>query len=168
MKTVLFATDHVPPDPKALDYALALCKRLAARLEVLQILRSPADRKRHRRLRSPAMHGVSRTSKPDTGNRPAAEPHADVPLKAEAVDQWQRLHSAHPAAHIDYHVEVAHGTAGDTLEHYVRNHRDIVLTVFDPRSGRYSADSRLPKNRPARKEAMPKLAIPLVLVKKAK
>jgi hypothetical protein len=171
MKTVLFATDHIPPDPKALDYALALCKRLAARLEVLQILQSPADGTRSRRLHRTAKQGADRTMDTVRSDRPPAEDHAtesnaDVPFQFETVDQLQRLYSDHPSTHIDYRFEIAHGTAGAAIEQYVRSHRDIVLTVFDPRSERYFAAAPGKTDRPVRKKAMPRLAVPLVLVKK--
>lgn len=169
MKTVLFATDHIPPDPKALDYALVLCKRLAARLEVLHILQSSASVKVAERLRRPATRKAGQTMPPARGDQAPAHnrpPDPDGSLRKAAIDRLKRLLSDHPAIPIDYHFEIASETTGATLERYVRNHRDIVLTVFDPRSDRQPADIPSKTSHPAGKGAVPRLAIPLVLVKK--
>jgi hypothetical protein len=60
-----------------------------------------------------------------------------------------------------YHCEVAGGATSTIIERYVRKHGEIVLTVFDPCSDRHPAD-----NGSKAKGEMPRLAIPLVLVKK--
>ena len=94
-------------------------------------------------------------------------PEADRILRSKAVDQLKRLLSDQPNTHVDYRCEITGEATGDIIERYVRSHRNIVLTVFDPRSDRHSADILSKTSRPARKGGMPKLAIPLVLVKKA-
>ena len=132
MKTVLFATDHTPPDPKALDYALVLSQRLAARLEVLNIVQTPAE--------------------------------SDSQFETNARHQLHGLYADHPGAHIDYRYEITGETIDATIERYVRSHREIVLTVFVPRSNPQS--DGITKDPTAKKSAMPKLAIPLVIIKK--
>ena len=165
MKTVLFATDHMPPDPKALDYAMVLCDRLAARLEVLHILQSSVAGDNNGRLRRYAMRTARQIIKPDRGNKTLL-PEPGGPLSTKAVNHLQRLHSAHPTTHIDYCCEITGETTGATIERYVRSHRDIILTVFDSRSDRQLADIKSKSRRPAKKNTMPKLTVPLVLMKK--
>ncbi|BBO93243.1 universal stress protein [Desulfosarcina ovata] len=128
MKTVLFATDHIPPNPKALDYALVLCRRVAARLDILHIVQTP---------------------------------------KAADSDPLKQLLSDPSDTPISYRCEVSAEAAGRIIERYVRRHRNIVLTVFDPRPCPDPSDIHKKQSYPAGKRAMPKLSIPLVLVKKA-
>jgi hypothetical protein len=169
MKTVLFVTDHLPPDPKALDYALVLCRRMAARLEVLHILQSSASAGSDGRLGRPGTRTTGLRAKPVRGMQASADPgvpDAEKILRSTAFDQLKRLLPDHPHTRVDYRCEISDEATGAIIERYVRSHRDIVLTVFDPHSDRYPADIRRKTRRPARAGAMPRLAIPLVLVKK--
>jgi hypothetical protein len=170
MKTVLFATDHMPPDPKALDYALVLCRRMAARLEVLHILQSSASTGSGGRSRRPGTGSTRPTAKPVRGmpgHVDSGVPDAERIMRTAMFDQLKRLLPDHPNTRVDYRCEITGETTGAIIERYVRSHRDIVLTVFDPRADRHPADNRRKTSRPARDGAMPRLAIPLVLVKKA-
>ena len=137
MKTILFATDHLPPDPKALDYALLLCRRITARLDVLHIL--------------PLGVGISAPQ-----NR----------QKAMATDRFAQLLGDRSPARVNYHCEVTGEAPGTIVERYVRTHRNIVLTVVDPRASQGRAGRKGKAIRPAGNWSIGKLAIPLVLVKK--
>jgi hypothetical protein len=166
MKTVLFATDHMPPDPEALDYALLLCRRMAARLEVLHILQSSSSagsgQCRQRKGKIPARHKtISREGMP--AGAETGVPDTDRISGIQSVDRLKQWLPDRPTPPVVYHCEVAGGATGTIIERYVRNHGEIVLTVFDPCSDRHPADIRSKA-----KGEMPKLAIPLVLVKKAR
>ena len=141
MKTVLFATDHRFPDQKALDYALVLCRRMAARLQVLHILQSPA---------------------------PAMQTPDPKKIWNAAADPGQQWLPDDPGTRIHYRREITGEATGAMIERYVRNHHDIVLAVFDTRSDPAQDRSCGQKERMAGKTAMPRLDIPLVLMKKAK
>ena len=167
MKTVLLATDHTPPDPKALDYALVLSQRLAARLEVLNIVQAPTDDDGKKRLERSGIHPRNQAVKPDPGDKVPEKSHsAESDRQSDSANshQLQRLNADTTAAHIDYRYEITGEPIDATIERYVRNHREIVLTVFVPRSNPQS--DGISKDRPAKISAMPRLAIPLVLVKK--
>jgi len=168
MKTVLFATDHMPPDPEALDYALVLCRRMAARLEVLHILPSSASAGSDQGQCRPGKSPTGKETKPWGEKSTGAEAggaQADGISGSEAVDQLKQWLSEHSNPPVGFHCEVAGGAGatGTIIERYVRKHGEIVLTVFDPRSDRHSANISSKK-----KGEMPKLAIPLVLVKKGR
>lgn len=166
MKTVLFATDHMPPDPEALDYALVLCRRMAARLEVLHILQSSASADSDKRQRRPGKSPARRKEKPQGGISAGTEsgaPEVDRIPGSEGVDRLKEWLPDPPNTSVAYHCEVADGKTGTIIERYVRKHGEIVLTVFDPRSDRHSDDVRSKT-----KGEMPRLAIPLVLMRKVR
>jgi len=166
MKTVLFATDHIPPDPEALDYALVLCKRMAARLEVLHILQSSASAGSDKHQRRKEKFSARQKEKPQgrlSAGTESGVPEVDRISGNEAADRLKQWLPDLPNASVAYHCEVADGATGTIIERYVRKHGEIVLTVFDPRSDRHSADVGSKE-----KGEMPRLAIPLVLVKKGR
>jgi len=166
MKTVLFATDHMPPDPEALDYALLLCRRMAARLEVLHILKSSSSAgsgdRRRRKGKIPARHKTICREGMPTGAQTGV-PETDRISAIQSLDRLKQWLPDRPNPPVVYHCEVAGGATGAIIERYVRKHGEIVLTVFDPSSDRHPADIRSKA-----KGEMPRLSIPLVLVKKAR
>jgi hypothetical protein len=170
MKTVLFATDHMTPDRKALDYALVLCRRMTAGLEVLHILQVPTfpgDPGKHRH--TPIQpEGDVFPSAMVTETMTEADVHdPSEAMKAAAFDQFKGSLPEQPNTRIYYRCVVTGEPTGIIIERYVRNHRHIVLTVFDPRLHRDPSGSRKKENHPAGVKAMPRLSIPLVLVKNA-
>jgi hypothetical protein len=170
MKTVLFAVDHMTPDQKALDYALNLCRRMLAKLDVLHIIHSPENQARYLdtlkskvRLARDAFENAMVTAT----YAEAGVPDPESVLKAAAYDQFKRVLPEDADAGIDYHCVVT-GEATDTvIERYVHGHRNVVLAVFDPRPQSSESAENKKNDRTTGRRVMPKLAIPLVRVKNA-
>ncbi|MCB2147831.1 MAG: hypothetical protein KQI81_15235 [Deltaproteobacteria bacterium] len=170
MKTLLFATDHLTPDRKALDYALVLCRRMRAGLEVLHILQGTNSVGNPGKHRHTPVHLAGNDYAGAVVTATVGEAGLHDPseaLKAAASDQFQRLLPDPPDTRIDYRCVVTGEPTRTIIERYVRNHRHIVLTVFDPRLHHHPSGARKKESRPAGGKAMPKLPIPLVLVKNA-
>lgn len=171
MKTVLFAIDHhMIPDQKALNYSLTLCRRLLAKLDVLHIIQSPDTPGRG--LKTLKSGILKAREKFENAMVTATYAEAGVPdpesaLKAAAYDEFKRLLPKKENAHIDYHCVVTGEPTDSVIERYVHGHRDVVLTVFDPESSSKITGKKT-KGRTKGRHRMPKLAIPLVLVKDAK
>ena len=168
MKTVLFTTDHMTPDRKALDYALMLCWRMTAGLEVLHILQVPkfpghCGKHRHIPIQPERDRFASAMMTVTLAEAGVHDPSET--LKAAAYDQFKGLLPDQPDTRIDYRCVVTGEPSGAIIERYVRNHRHIVLAVFDPRLHRDSSGARKKENCPAGVQDMPKLSIPLVIVK---
>ena len=167
MKTVLLAIDRLEPDPNALDYALTLCRRMSAELEVLHIVHPPQSTGRPlkpRRGRLGKAGEAFERAMVTVAFAEAGVPDPAAALKAAARDRFQQILPASPGSRIVYRCVVSEEATGSLIERYVRNRRQIVLTVFDPR--RRDASGR-PRRDPRQKAAstMPRLSIPLVLVK---
>lgn len=170
MKSVLFATDHMTPNRKALDYALLLCRRMTAGLEVLHILRVPPPSDSPGNHRHPPIQPSGDAAVSAMVTVAAAESGAHDPpdaLRAAAYDQFKGQLPDQPDTRIDYRCLVAGEPAGTIIERYVRNHRHIVLAVFDPTLHRDPSGALKKETCPAGVQVMPKLSIPVVLVKNA-
>jgi hypothetical protein len=171
MKTVLFAVDHMTPDQKALDYALTLCRRMLARLDVLHIIQSPENQTRYletikskvRLARDAFENAMVKATFAEAGVR-----DPESVLKAAAYDQFRRVlpKDANDDG-FDYHCVVTGEAAGAVIERYVHGHRNVVLTVFDPQPQMSSSADTSKVDRATGGRVMPKLAIPLVRVKNA-
>jgi len=158
------------PDRKALEYALVMCRRMRAGLEVLHILQVPKPPINPGILHHPPVQPARDVFVCAMVTATVAEADRHDPseaLKAAACDQFKRLLPDLPDTPVDYRCVVAGEPTGTIIERYVRNHRHIVLTVFDPRLHRDPSGARKKENRPAGLQTMPKLSIPLVLVKNA-
>lgn len=170
MKTVLFAVDHMTPDQKALNYALTLCRRMLARLDVLHIIQSPEIQARYlntlkskvRSARDAFENAMIKATYAEAGVR-----DPESVLKAAAYDEFKRMLPKDANAGIDYHCIVT-GEATDTvIERYVHGHRNVVLTVFDPEPRLSLSANNKNVDRTTGRRVLPKLAIPLVRVKNA-
>lgn len=175
MKTVLLAVDGMTPDQNALDTTLALCRRMLARLDVLQIIRppgSPAGRLNAIRSRMSKVRNAVEDAMVTATFAEAGVPDPESALKAAAYDRFSRMLPEKSDPAVDYHCVVTGESTGAVIERYVHGHRDVVLTVFDtkpPESGTSRAKKGAKKsNRTSGNSAMPKLTIPLVLVKHAR
>jgi hypothetical protein len=169
MKTVLFAVDHMIPDKKALAYTLSLCRRMLARLDVLHIIQSPA----YPNSRLNALKSGMRLARDAFENAmvtatfaEAGIPDPERALKAAAYDQFRRVLPKQVDPTLDYHCVVTGETSDAVIERYVHGHRNVVLTVLDAQSEESSCDQKK-ANRTQGCRVMPKLAVPLVLVKNA-
>lgn len=172
MKTVLFAIDHMIPDQKALNYSLTLCRRLLAKLDVLHIIQLPDTPGRGlKTLKSGILMVRDKFEKAMVvaTYAEAGVPDPESALKAAAYDEFKRLLPKKENSRIDYHCVVTGEPTDSVIERYVHGHRDVVLTVFDPESSSSSKiTGKKTKGRTKGHHRMPKLAIPLVLVKDAK
>jgi hypothetical protein len=170
MKTVLFAIDHMDPDRTSLDYALKLCRRMSAGLEVLHIVRpprSPGSPANHRRGRVGKVREVFERAMVSVTFAEAGVPDPLAALKMAAHSRFKRLLPERSEVRITYGCMVTDDPPAAVIERYVRNRRQIVLTVLDPRSRRGVTDARGRRKPPAGNTLMPKLSVPLVLVKNA-
>jgi hypothetical protein len=169
MKTVLFAVDRMIPDQKALGYTLSLCRRILAGLNVLHIIQSPADSNSRLNALKSGMRLARDSFEKAMVTATFAEagiPDPESALKAAAYDQFRRVLPDKGDPILDYHCVVTDETIDAVVERYVHGHRNVVLTVLDAQSEESS--NRLKKaNSTQGWSVMPKLAVPLVLVKNA-
>lgn len=168
MKTVLFAVDHMTPDQKALDYALTLCRRLLAKLDVLHIIQAPENPSRYlKTLKTGVLlaRDAFENAMVKATYAEAGVPDPEQALKAAAYDQFKRMLPENADAGIEYHCVVTGENTDTVIERYVHGHRNVVLAVFDPQPRSSASDGQKKVARTPGRRVMPKLAIPLVRVK---
>ena len=170
MKTVLYAVDRMIPDQDALNYTLNLCRRMLARLDVLHIIPDsvrPASRLKTLRSRVRLARDAFEKAMVAATFAEAGVPDPETALKKAAYHQFKQMLPQRREPHINYQCIVTGGTSDRIIERYVRHHRDVVLTVFDSPSGLDLPDNQRARTPVRKRHAMPKLVIPLVLVKHA-
>jgi hypothetical protein len=170
MKTVLFAVDRLTPDQKALDYSLTLCRRMLAKLDVLHILTSPAGpqggvqrlRSSVRMIRDAFEDAMVKAAFAEAG---VADPESA--LKAAAYDRFKRMLPEKQDAPVSYQCVVTAQESDTIIERYVLGHPSVVLMVLDSPSPPARSGAAKKGDKNLRSSVMPRLTIPIVLVKDA-
>jgi len=170
MKTVLYAVDRMIPDRDALTYSLNLCQRMLARMDVLHIIASPAGLAH--RLKSFKASVLQARDAFEKAMITATFAEAGVPdpekaLKNEAYHQFKQMLPQKQGPRVDYHCVVSGDASDMIIERYVHRHREVVLTIFDSQSRSDPTDKKQASHHTRASRTMPKLEIPLVLVKHA-
>jgi len=165
MKKILLAIEGVAPDSDTVDYAVALCKRMRAGLEILEIL-SPRACKSYlakvkrgaRRARSAFEDAMVAVTFAEAGQHDIVEQ-----MKVHANDNLDRLIPKPERDGLEYHLTLKPGNPDDEIVRYVCDHRDVVLTIYDA-AGLDERECRLDKKRKKKIPAIAqKLPTPLVL-----
>lgn len=164
MKKVLLAIEGAAPDSSTFNYAVALCKRMRASLEILQILSPRA----YRRYVEKAKRGVRR-AKNAFEDAMVAVTFAEAG-QYEIVEQMQkqaraeldRLVPEPDRKGLQYHLTLKPGNPGDEIVRYVCDHRDVVLTIYDAAAVKEGQACRPVKKRNQISAIAHKLPTPLV------
>ena len=164
MKKILLAIEGSAPDSSTFSYAVSLCKRMRAGLEILQILSPRA----YRRYAEKAMRGI-RQAKNAFEDAMVAVAFAEAG-QHEIVEQMQkqaraeldRLIPAPDRKGLQYQLTLKPGNPGDEIVRYVGDHRDVVLTIYDAAEVKNEKAIRQVKKRNQISAIAQKLPIPLV------
>jgi hypothetical protein len=166
MKKVLLAIDGVAPDKKAFQYAVQLCRRITAELNVLQVIGS----KNYGRYISRAKNKTKPAKRYVEGAfmavafAEAGEHETADALMSEALQNLKQLLPESEKEGIRYHVTMKAGNLKREIVRYLREHRDVVLTVYDARH-RKGTDAGFAKGCGSHTEEIQKaLSIPLVVI----
>jgi nucleotide-binding universal stress UspA family protein len=134
MEKILLAIDGIEPDSKIFSSAVALCKRMRAGLDVLQILDLRNCKKYLKKVKQGARHAQSvfedamvAATFAEAGQHDIAEQ-----LKMQAYENIDRLIPRAEKDDIDYHLTLKFGNADEEIVRYVCDHRDVVLTIYVP------------------------------------
>ena len=165
MKKILLAIEGVAPDSSTFNYAVALCKRMRAGLEILQIL-SPRTYKSYlKKVRQGARHATSvfedamvAVTFAEAGQHDFVEQ-----MRKQARDNLDRLIPEPEREGLEYHLTLKPGIAADEIVRYVCDHRDVVLTIYDVAQGKDEQECRLDKKKNKIPAIAQKLPTPLVL-----
>nr|NJM00907.1 hypothetical protein [Desulfobacula sp.] len=163
MKQVLLAIDGNIPTEPVFQYAVGLCRRIQAELNILQFVKPETlsrcismTRKKAGRLGKLLEDSFAGVAFAEEG-----VPHLAVEFLPDVSDSLKKLIKGDSSG-IPFKVAAGRGNFEKELLNYIDAHQDIVLTVFDPSTGPQSGTGASFRTMETLKK---KLGIPLVVVK---
>jgi hypothetical protein len=167
MEKILLAIDGIAPDSRIFNYTVALCRRMCAGLDVLQILGPRRCRKYLQKaiqsalnVRSVFEDAMVAVTFSEAGQHDIAEQ-----LKLKAFENIDRLIPKSEKDGIDYHLTLKSGNADEEIVRYVCNHRDVVLTIYDASGAKDECNGASGKKMNAVRQVGQKLSTPLVIMR---
>ena len=167
MEKILLAIDGIAPDSRIFNYAVALCKRMRAGLDVLQILGPRSCKKYLKKVKQSALNARSvfedtmvAVTFAEAGQHDIAEQ-----LKMQVFENIDRLIPKSEKDGIDYHLTLKCGNADEEIVRYVCDHRDVVLTIYDASGAQDKQERASVRKRKAVRQIGQKLSTPLVIMR---
>ena len=167
MEKVLLAIDGMTPDRKAFRYAVQLCGRIKAELNVLQIIRTKNYDKyfeKARKKAKPAKRYIE-GSLMAAAFAEAGEHETAGDMMSEALKNLKQLLSESDKAGIPYDLTMKSGNPKNEIINYLNEHRDVVLAIYDTPQEKLDKTGFAKKNRSVTQEIEQALTIPLVVVR---
>ena len=164
MKKVLLSIDGMTPDQKAFQYAVALCKRIKAELNIFQIIRPRYYRNYMKKIRKNALLAkkVMESAMVAATFAEAGEQETALDMMAEASKQIEHLLRESEKAGVHCRFSIKSGDPEREIVEYVNDHRDVILTIYDAFDVNGTVDIYEKKNTLAKIKR--KLSVPLVTV----
>jgi hypothetical protein len=164
MKKVLLSIDGMTPDQKAFHYAVALCKRIKAELNIFQIIRPRYYRNYMKKIRKNALLAkkVMESAMVAATFAEAGEHETALDMMAEASKQIEHLLQESEKAGVHCRFSIKSGDPEREIVEYVNDHRDVILTIYDAFDVNGTVDISEKKNTLAKIKR--KLSVPLVTV----
>jgi hypothetical protein len=162
MEKVLLAIDGITPSKKGVRYAVELCKRMKADLNVLQVIGQKYIKglgERFNRARTFVEGSMIAAAFAEAGEHEMAKV-----IKEQAMNKINQFLPDSERNAVHCHLSVRSGQPEKEILHYVNDHRNIVLTIYDSPKQDMSdvrAESRT-KHVPMR--IRKKLSTPLVVI----
>ena len=167
MEKILLAIDGIAPDSRIFNYAVALCKRMRAGLDVLQILGPRSCKKYLKKVKQSALNARSVFEDTMVAVTFAEAGQHDITgqLKMQVFENIDRLIPKSEKDGIDYHLTLKSGNADEEIVRYVCDHRDVVLTIYDACRAQDEPERASVIKRNVVRQIGQKLSTPLVIMR---
>lgn len=129
MEKVLLAVEGITPSKKAIRYAVELCKRIKADLNVLQVIGQKYMK--HLGVRVNRARDFVEGSMIGATFAEAGEPEMAMALKQQALQDINQFLPEAERDAVHCRLSVRSGPSDREIVNYVNEHRDIVLTIYD-------------------------------------
>ena len=165
MEKVLLAIDGITPDKKAFNYAVELCTRIKADLNVLHIVRS----QNMNGLLEKAINSAKCAKLFFEGTMMAttfaeAGEHATADnLMNQALININKLLPESEKSGISCHLTMKSGNPSEEIVRFVQDHKDVVIAVYDP-AGEKEQKPNSKNTKKMIRSIADALPIPLVMV----
>lgn len=133
MKKVLLAIDGIRPDQKAFQYAVELCQRLRTELNIFQIIR-PALFRRYRdhfKEKGMMIRNLFEEAMVAATFAEANEHKLALKVMEKVSEKSRGLLQVSERAGVHCQFSLRSGNPGKEIVEYVKNHRDVVLAIYD-------------------------------------
>ncbi len=167
MEKVLLAIEGLAPDRSTFSYAVALCKRMRAGLDILQIFSPHTYRKYLKRVKKGARHSRNVFEDAMVAVTFAEAGQRDIAgqMEKHSFENIDRLIPKSEKDGIDYHLTLKSGNADEEIVRYVCDHRDVVLTIYDACRAQDEPERASGKTINAVRQIGQKLSTPLVIMR---
>jgi len=166
MEKVLLAIDGMTPDRKAFRYAIALCKRIRAELNIFQIIRPRHYREHAKKVRKTASlaRRFMEGSMVAATFAEAGEHETALDIMAEASKEIRSLLQESEEAGVRCHFSITSGNPEKEIVSYVNDHRNVVLTIYDVSDQDANEAANNSKKEKSLTKIRKSLSVPLVTV----
>ena len=164
MKKVLLSIDSMTPDRKAFHYAVALCKRIKAELNIFQIIRPRYYRNYMNKIRKNSLLAkkVMESAMVAATFAEAGEHETALDMMAGASKQIEHLLQESEKAGVHCRFSIKAGDPEKEIIEYVNDHRDVILTIYDAFDVNGTVD--IPEKKSTLAKIKRNLSVPLVTV----
>lgn len=167
MKKVLLAIDGMKPDKKAFHYAVQFCRRTKADLNVLQVVspqNSGCDPEKTQKSKNPGRRYLEGSfmaaAFAEAGEYVTAEA-----LMTEALRNLKQLLPESEKEGVRCHLTMKAGSFKHEIIRYLKEHRDVVLTIYDAHQRKGADTGFARKFGSVTQEIQKALSIPLVVIR---
>ena len=166
MKKVLLTIDGMTPDQKAFHYAVSLCKRIKAELNIFQIIRPRYYRASIEKIRKNAFlaRKFMEGSMMAATFAEAGEHETALDMMAEASKEIKQLMSESERSGVHCHFSIKSGNSEKEIIDYVNLHRDVVLTIYDASDQGADQNANISEKEHVLAKIKKCLSVPLVTV----
>jgi len=167
MEKILLAIDGVTPDKRAFHYAVQLCKRIKAELNVLQIV----NPKKYAKYLGKARKKTKSVKRYIEGSLMAAafaeagEHDTAKDIMAEALRNLKQLLPESEKEQIPCHLTMKAGDPKREIINYLNEHRDVILAIYDAPAERSAKTNWKQSNNTVIQAIRSALTIPLVVLR---
>lgn len=167
MEKILLAIDGLAPDNRIFNYALSLCKRMRAGLEILQILGPQSCKKYLKKVKQSARHtsGLFEDAMVAATFAEAGQPEMAEQLRNRAFEKLNRLIPKGEKDNIEYHLTLKSGNPDEEIVRYVNDHRNVILTIYNPAAATDQPEHASGANKDTVRQISKKLSTPLVVIR---
>jgi len=166
MKKVLLTIDGITLDQRAFHYAVSLCKRIRAELNIFQIIRPRYYNNYMKKIRKKASFArkFMEGSMVAATFAEAGEHETALDMMAEASEEIKHLMSESESSGVHCHFSIKSGNSEKEIVDYVNDHRDVVLTIYDASDQDALQNADISEKKNTLEKIKRDLCVPLVMV----
>jgi nucleotide-binding universal stress UspA family protein len=164
MKTVLLAIAGETPSRQALEYAIELCEKMKARLSILQVI-SVGKRKLSKSVLGAKMDNILKMFEKSMLEITFAESGEtyEPPKLLQEIQNKGYLESENGTARVILKdLKVVPGKISKEISGYIRDHREIVLAVYDDAAEPINRKKKMGRGVPSR--IIENIKVPMVTI----